>query len=149
MGVNGKYITDAREIQRRDPQLVTEILNGYINIPAAKRLLKLSEEERSTLIHDFKFSGLEKNINKAITDAQVYRNISTVAVAAYNELKNWNKKYKAYENTHVFEIFDSIFQEIKNLKWHNLRWYTRRGDNPFDKKKVIDRIRKKSLRRVK
>jgi hypothetical protein len=88
---------------------------------------------------------LDKNVNKAIKDAQVYRNISTVAVAAYNELKNWNRKYKAYENSHIFEIFDSIFQEIKNLKWRNLRCYIQRGNDPLDKKKVIDRIKRKSL----
>lgn len=145
IGISGRYITDARKIQSKAPELLNDVWEGYINIPAAKRLLKIPEKERSTIIHNFKFSGLDKNINKAITNAQVYRNISTVAVAAYNELKNWNRKYKAYENTHIFEIFDSIFQEIKNLKWHNLRWHIQRGDDPFDKKKVIDRKKKKSL----
>lgn len=131
-GVSGRYISDAKTVQGRNPELWKLIKGGKISLQDAKRVLKLSEEKQSMILQGIQ-AGSIPNVRKAIADNKTFQNSYTALKAAFRDLKRWRRKYSYYRRHEDFEILSPIFTEVESLSYFRLKRFinSKRSKNRF------------------
>jgi hypothetical protein len=118
--VNARYITDARAIQRRNPELLKMMKDRKITIQDAKRLLRLPEQKQLSIIFGIRSGGIT-NVSKAIKDVKIHWDDNTALKAAFRDLRRLRGKYSYYRGHKAFEILDPVFREIDELTYPRLK----------------------------
>jgi hypothetical protein len=119
-GVNARYITDARAIQVRNPELLKMMKDRKITVQDAKRLLSLPEQKQLPIIHGIQSGGIT-NAGKAIKDVNIHWGDNTALKAAFRDLKRLGRKYSYYRGHKAFKILEPVFREIDALTYTALK----------------------------
>ncbi|MGA2956631.1 MAG: ParB N-terminal domain-containing protein [Thermodesulfobacteriota bacterium] len=124
-GVSGRYISEARAIQRKNPELLKMMKDRKITVQDAKRLLSLPEQKQLPIILGIQSGGIT-NAGKAIKDVKIHWDDNTALKAAFRDLKRLGRKYSYYRGHKAFEILDAVFTEIDELTYPRLKRFMNR-----------------------